>query len=207
MYAAINAGLAEQADWDAFTYINDDDLLLPGFAAVVAGLVARPGQPLLGYGGVRLIGADGRGLGVIPVSPWPQLNRDLYAQRLEPVYQHGALVSRAAWKLAGGFDPSFRYCGDSEFLARLCVEGVPAVRVRGEVAAFRLRPGQLTKDRPAMIEERARVDRKLALLAARRTFRHHWARLVFRTANLPAYAQRLVRHGFVTFDELIERGG
>lgn len=207
MYAAVNAGLAAAGEWDVFTYINDDDLLLPGFAAVAAALAARPGQPLLAYGRVRLVDSEGRGLGAIPVSPSPGLNRDLYAQRIEPVFQHGTLVSRAAWAQHGGFDPTYQFCADSEFLARLCVRGVPAVRVGGEVAAFRLRRGQLTKNRPAMIAERARVDEQLGLRAPRLTASHHWARLVFRTANLPVYAGRVWRHGFVSFDELLERGG
>ena len=207
MYAAINAGVAAAREWDAVTYINDDDLLLPGFAAVVAALVGRGNQPFLAYGGVRLIDTEGRRLGAIPVSPSPRLNRDLYAQRLEPVYQHGTLVSRAAWEQQGGFDAAFLYCGDSEFLARLCVRGVPALRVGGEVAAFRLHRDQLTKNRPVMIEERARVDEKLGLRAGPLTFRHWWARLVFRAANLPVYAGRILRHGFVSFDQLLERGG
>ncbi len=207
MYAAINAGLAAARDWDAFTYINDDDLLLPGFSAGAAALAARPGEPLFAYGRVGLIDDAGRRLGAIPVSPWPGLNRALYAQRIEPVYQHGTLVSRAAWQQHGGFDPAYRFCGDSEYLARLAVRGVPAVRVGGEVAAFRLRRGQLTKNRPAMLAERARVDAQLDLRVARLTARHHWARLVFRVANLPVYAGRISRHGFVSFNQLIERAG
>jgi len=207
MYAAINAGLAAAREWDAFTYINDDDLLLPGFAAVAAALAARPGQPLLAYGRVRLIDAGGRGLGAIPVSPFPGFNRDLYAQRVEPVFQHGTLVSRSAWARHGGFDPTYRFCGDSEYLARLCVRGVPALQVGADVAAFRLRRGQLTKNRPAMLAERARVDEQLGLLAPRRTARQRWARLLFRAANLPVYAGRVFRHGFVSFDELLERAG
>lgn len=207
MYAAINAGVAAAREWDAFTYINDDDLLLPGFAAVVTAMAGRGTQPLLAYGGVRLIDAEGRRLGAIPVSPSPGLNRDLYAQRIEPVYQHGTLVSRAAWEQHGGFDPAYRFCGDSEFLARLCVRSVPAVRVGGEVAAFRLHGGQLTKDRPAMLAERARVDEQLGLLTPSLTVRHHWAKLLFRAANLSVYAGRIFRHGFVSFDQLLERGG
>jgi hypothetical protein len=207
LYAAINTGLAGVGEWDAFTYINDDDLLLPGFARGVAALQAQAGRPAFAYGGVRLVDRTGRGIGRIPVSPQPALNRALYAQRLEPVYQHGTLFSRAAWEEHGGFDESFRLCGDSEYLARLCVRGVPAVRVWSEVAAFRLRPGQLTKGRAAMQAERDRVDAKLGLregptMAARRR-----ARLSFRLANLPAYAGRIWRHGFVSFDELLERGG
>jgi hypothetical protein len=86
MYAAINAGLAAVSDWDAFTYLNDDDLLLPNFVTV-AETAARAGdRPLIVYGRVRLIDAQGLRLGAIPVSPAPSLNRALYAQRIEPVY-------------------------------------------------------------------------------------------------------------------------
>jgi hypothetical protein len=207
MYAAINTGLAAARDWEAFTYLNDDDLLLPGFSVVRSALADRSKQPVLIYGRVRLVDGDGRRLGAIPVSPWPQLNRDLYAQRIEPVFQHGTLVSRAAWALHGGFDLAYQFCGDSEFLARLCVHGVPAVHVGGEVAAFRLRGGQLTKNRPAMIAERARVDEQLGLVATKLTVRHQWAKLRFRAANLPVYAGRIFRHGFVSFDELLARAG
>jgi hypothetical protein len=209
MYAAINAGLGAVAEWDAFTYLNDDDLLRPRFAAGVARAEAavRAAQPLLVYGRVRLIDAQGRRLGAIPVSPWPRLNRALYALRLEPVFQHGTLVTRAAYRRIGGFDETLRFCGDSEFLARACVAGIPAVRIWGEVAAFRVRPGQFTQDRGAMVAERSRVDAQLALVAPRPSWRHWLARLVFRTANLAVYAERLCRHGWISFDELLVRAG
>ena len=206
MYAAINAGLAAEREWGVFTYLNDDDLLLPAFAQAAA--VADFTGARVVYGGVRLLGADGRRLGAIPISPAPTLNRLLYAQRLEPVYQHGTLVTRAVVEAMGPFDGGLRFCGDSEFLARACVRGVPFVcATRREVAAFRLRAGQLTKNRGAMTAERAQVDAALGLLATRRTFRHRWARLIFRLSNLPVYAERAARHGFLTFDELIARAG
>ena len=207
MYAAINAGLAVAGDWDAFTYLNDDDLLLPDFSANVAAAVAAGGRPLIAYGGVRLIDARGRRLGAIPISSAPGLNRALYAQRLEPVYQHGTIATRAAVEAAGGaFDVTLRLCGDSEFLARACVRGVPFVRTtRREVAAFRLRAGQLTKNRDTMVAERARVDEKLGLLAPRPAGVLRAARWRFRMANLAIYAERIRRHGFISFDELLER--
>ena len=208
MYAAINAGAAAASDWDLLSYINDDDLLLPLFARVVQVAAAAGDRPLITYGGVRLIDARGRRLGDIPIACFPSQHRALYAQRLEPVFQHGTVVTRAAWVQLGGFDATLRFCGDSEFLARACVSGVPAVcATRGAVAAFRLRAGQLTKDRAAMEAERARVDVKLGLLAPRQTLRHRWARCVFRVTNLPIYAERVARFGFVTFDELIARTG
>jgi hypothetical protein len=205
MYAAINAGIAAATgDWDAFTYINDDDLLLPGFAAHARALERAGARPLIAYGNVKLIDGRGRRLGAIPVSPFPSMNRALYAQRIEPVYQHGTLVTRAALAALRGFDESFRFCGDSEFLARACISGVPFTRSGGSaVAAFRLRTGQLTKNRAAMVAERSAVDAKLGLIGCEPGLRRWLARLAFRETNLPIYVERVVRHGFVSFDELL----
>jgi glycosyltransferase involved in cell wall biosynthesis len=208
MYAAINTGIASENEWDAFTYVNDDDLLLPDFA-VLARTVQNDGvTPVIAYGKVQLIDARDRRIGSIPLSPFPSLNRALYAQRLEPVYQHGTLVTRAAWQKLGPFDESLRFCGDSEFLARACTRDIRFRHVGGPpVAAFRLRTGQLTKNRAAMSAERIRVDQKLGLLAPRMTLRHHWARAVFRLANTGVYADRIRRFGFISFDELLRRAG
>ncbi|MBL9202713.1 MAG: hypothetical protein JNL39_19525 [Opitutaceae bacterium] len=211
MYAAINAGLVASAGvWDAFTYINDDDLLLPDFSAVVRAVspAARTRAPLIAYGGVRLIDAHGARLGAIPISPAPRLNRALYSQRLEPVYQHGTVATRAVFESVGGFDTAFRLCGDSEYLARACLHGIPfACATRREVAAFRLRAGQLTKNRAPMGAERDRVDKKLGLPAPTPRQELRVARWRFRLANLAIYAERIRRHGFVTFDGLLERAG
>ncbi|MDB6092575.1 MAG: hypothetical protein JWM32_137 [Verrucomicrobia bacterium] len=204
MYAAINAGLESEADWDAFTYINDDDLLLPRFAAVVAR--ARTTEPRVVYGGVRLINTKGKRIGAIPTSRFPSLNRALYAQRTEPVFQHGTVATRAVVRRLGGFDASFRFCGDSEFLARCCVAGIPFVcATKQVVGAFRLRAGQLTKNLPVMLEEHHRLYAKLKLPAEVITFRHRWARFVFRVVNLPVYAERIARHGFITFGEQLAK--
>ena len=210
MYAAINAGATAGRAWHVMTYLNDDDVLLPRFSKVmqVAADAVAEGREMIVYGGVRLIDAKGRSIGDIPISRFSSMNPDLYSERLEPVFQHGTVVTRALWDRLGGFDAAFRYCGDSEFLARACVSGAATVCACGAaVAAFRLRAGQLTKNRAAMEEERARVDVKLRLLDGGRTVRRRWARLIFRITNLPVYAERVARHGFVTFDELLERGG
>lgn len=207
MYAALNSGVTAADEWDAFTYLNDDDLLLPGISAAVRRLDPHAGAPMIAYGRVDLVGADGRRLGAIPVSPWPALNRELYRRRIEPVYQHGTLITRRAWLQLGGFDERLRFCGDSELLARACVQRIPFLRVPGApVAAFRLRAGQLTKNRPAMQAERARVDEQLGLLRGP-SRGGGWAKVLFRLANLPVYAGRVARHGFIAFDELLERGG
>jgi hypothetical protein len=205
MYAAINAGLAAVPGWRACTYINDDDLLLPRLAEVMAR--ARTAEARIVYGGVRLINTQGRRIGAIPISPVPALNRLLYAQRTEPVFQHGTVVTRAVVEKLGPFDATLRFCGDSEFLARACVAGIPFVcATTRPVAAFRLRAGQLTKNLPVMLAEHHRVYDKHRLPAERITLRHRWARLVFRAANVPVYAERVARHGFITFGEQLARG-
>lgn len=205
MYAAINAGLAEGTDWSGFTYINDDDLLLARFSQVIEGLRHNPTGAV--YGGVKLIGAEGNSLGSIPISPWPSLNRRLYAQRVEPVYQHGTIFSRHLYERMGPFDESFRFCGDTEYMARACVAGLPfRCATMRNVAAFRLRPGQLTKNLPLMQAESNRAHAKLDLPARRITLQHRWARLVFRAFNLPVYLERIARHGPIRFGELLARG-
>lgn len=206
MYAAINAALAAESSWGMFTYINDDDLLLPGFALVVDCMRQNPEGAA--YGGVRLIGPQGQPLGSIPISPFPALNRRLYAQRVEPVYQHGTVFSRQLYEKMGGFDENFRFCGDTEYMARACVAGLPfRCATMRQVAAFRLWAGQLTKNLAAMQAESDRVHAKLGLPAPCITWQHRWARLVFRGANLPVYLERIVRHGPITFGELLARGG
>lgn len=204
MYAAINAGLAAAGDWRAFTYINDDDLLLPAFSRLAR--AAQTGEARLVYGGVRLVNTSGRRAGSIPTSPLPSLNRLLYAQRVEPVYQHGTIATRALVERIGPFDESLRFCGDSDFLARACLSGAPCVRGTSQhVAAFRLRAGQLTKNLPAMREEHERVYAKLGLAAPRKRMRHRLARLLFCLGNAPVYAERIARHGFLTFGEVLAK--
>jgi hypothetical protein len=207
MYAAINHALKTAPAWEAFTYINDDDLLLPGFSATVrAAASVGAGRPLLVYGRVRLIDRTGRRIGAIPISPRPALNRRLYALRLEPVYQQGTLITRAAWEMLGGFDPALRLCGDSELLARACLSGLPFRRVSRTVAAFRLTAGQLSKNRVAMEAERRWIDEKLGLITPS-SWHHQAARLAFRIFNLSVYAERIARHGFVSFDQMLARLG
>jgi hypothetical protein len=205
MYAAINAGLKAVENWRACTYINDDDLLLPRMTEVMAH--ARTAEPRVVYGGVRLINAKSARIGAIPISPVPSLNRLLYAQRTEPVFQHGTIITRAVIEKLGPFDETLRFCGDSEFLARACVARIPFVcATKRAVASFRLRAGQLTKNLPVMLAEHHVVYNKHRLPADRIEWKHRWARLVFRVSNLPVYIERVGRHGFITFGEQLAHG-
>lgn len=207
MYAAINRGADSCDDWDLFTYINDDDSLLPDFRFVAECAWTNREVPFLGYGRVRLIDARGRRIGTIPVSRLPSLNRALFARRIEPLSQQGAVLTRPAWQLLGGFDTSLRLCGDSDFLARACIENVRLQFVNRTVAAFRLRPGQLTKNRGEMQAERERIDRALGLVSPRVTFEQLFASAVFRLSNVGTYLERIYRGGFVSYARFVTKRG
>src|ERR1019366_2114158 len=125
-------------------YLNDDDLLLPPFARLAARV--NVDRPQVVYGGVKLIRADGRRAGAFPISSVPSLNRLLYDQGIDPILQHGTVVTRPVVAQLGGFDASFRFLGDLEFFERACLAGVEFIcATRRKVAAFRLRAGQLSK--------------------------------------------------------------
>lgn len=203
MYAAINTASRRSTDWDALTYINDDDMLLPGFMRVVRAVESRQARMMVAYGRVRLIDSSGKIVGTVPASRWPALNSLLYDQQIEPLYQQGAVMTRTAFEYLGGFDESLKLCGDTEILARACQAGITfAHATHDEVAIFRLRAGQLSRNREAMAAERAIINRKLGLPVERLLWRHHLARWAFRAGNIGVYFRRMRQHGWVSMLEL-----
>ncbi len=194
MYAAINAGLAKIPDWDAFTYINDDDLLLPGFGQLLKRL--PHGLDGVHYGRVRMIDAEGQALGRIPISRNPRLNAVLYRSGIEPVYQHGTVIPRRVLEKVGRFDESYRLCGDSEWLARACLGGCRFTYCSSDVAAFRIRSGQLSRNVQAMGAERERFRRFLGPQPCWR--RRVLAVVAFRAGNIGVYLARVFRYGWTT---------
>jgi hypothetical protein len=201
LYPALNQGLREPAgDWDAFTWINDDDLLrAPGFGAAVAFAVAHPEVDIV-FGRVELI--DGRG-GSVADAPVARRGSDLaalFARGIIPFAQPGTIIRRAIWERLGGLDESYRIVGDMDFFIRAVVAGARFAFVDAEVAAFRLNAGQLSKRREEVVRETARA---LLPLAGQSGSAASVAR--FRIANLPAYLDRVRRHGWVSMRELYDQ--
>lgn len=193
MYAAINAGLATAGAWDAFTYINDDDTLLPGFEAVMK--AARENPQAVVYGEVELVDEQGRSLGRNPVSRFLVWNRLLHRAGIEAVCQQGTIITRTAWDNTGPFDASYRFCGDSEWLARASARGCAYVFCGVRVATFRLRKNQMSRNEEAM---RSEARRFVLGLGPRPPW---WLRLpavfAFRLGNIPVYVERVCRHGWM----------
>ena len=193
LYAAVNAGIAAAPDWDAFTYLNDDDVLCAdGTALAWQRLEQDPGAEVV-YGKVSLMDAKGACQGWLPVAHRPGDLGGLLAWGIVPLAQPGTWLRPALMKRLGGFDESFRLAGDLDCFSRAVAGGARFDFVPAEVARFRLHPGQLSKHEQAGEDEKARALTRWADAP-----RSVSSLLRFRRDNLPVYLDRVRRHGFVS---------
>jgi GT2 family glycosyltransferase len=180
---AINEGWAHRgAEFDAWTWLGDDDELLPGSLLRSTGaLVERPSASMV-YGRCRYVDVDGRALWTArpgrfaaAIAPWgPNL-----------IPQPGSLLRAAAVRRAGVLDPTLRYAMDIDLFLRLRRVG-ELVYVPHELALFRWHEGSTT------VANQAASDRELAAVLARyRPVPAPWwegaARAAARTAGQVAY--------------------
>jgi hypothetical protein len=201
LYPNLNVGLRQpSASWDAFTWINDDDLLSAGgFATLLQAMADQPGVEVF-FGRVRLIDGNGKRVGELPVARRGEDLAALLARGIVPLAQPGTVIRRSLFDRLGGIDESYRLAGDLDFFVRALMTGARCSFVDAEVAAFRLSAGQLSKQREVGEAEK---NRALAPLAA--TPRSLAALWRFRLGNLGVYAERLRRHGWVSMQSLYDR--
>ena len=197
MYAAINAGIAAAQDWDAFTYLNDDDVLCAGGTAAALQCLERNSPADVVYGRVSLMDAHGALLGWLPVAHQPGDLAGLLARGLVPLAQPGTWLRPALLKRLGGFDESFRSAGDLDLFSRALAGSARFEYVPAEVARFRLHAGQLSKD-----EATGDAEKKRALARWQDAPASFSALLRFRRDNIPVYLDRIRRHGFVSMRRL-----
>lgn len=200
LYAALNTGLARVREGEAFTWVNDDDLLCAaGVTAAMARLEAEPAAGVV-YGRVGLMSETGQRLGELPVARRPGDLQALLAGGIMPLAQPGTIIRGSVGRQLDGFVAGYRLAGDLDYFVRALRAGVGFAFVDAEVARFRLRAGQLSKDEPAVAAEFARVIASLpqgSSGAARRRFR--WD-------NRGVYLERIRRHGFVRMQTLYRHG-
>jgi hypothetical protein len=200
LYPKINQALREPGEWDAFTWINDDDVLrAPGFGRLAEWMQANP-ETDIGYGRVDLIDGRSGQVGDLPTARNPDDLGALFARGVIPFAQPGTIIRRRAYEQLGGIDESYRIVGDMDFFVRAVAAGVRFGFVDEHVASFRLNAGQLSKRTDEVAAETARALRPLQDRAAR-----FGALARFRLANLGVYADRIRRHGFVSMRELYDR--
>jgi len=196
MYGAINAAADAAGDWEWLTWINDDDLLLPGFQEVWRRAQAEPTVADVWYGEVDYLDADGRKVAAMPVCRRPTDVPALLAAGLAPFTQQGALISRDLWRKIGGMDASLRIAGDFDFWVRAAAIGAHFKFVCRTVAAFRVRGGQLSGNARHAKDEEAKVLRRHNLQVSRVC--QQLAALRFRAQNLPRILHRVWRTGHLS---------
>ncbi|MEO0055955.1 MAG: hypothetical protein RLZZ50_1902 [Verrucomicrobiota bacterium] len=206
IYGAINAGLeAAVFRWDWFTYINDDDALLPGFGRMMLENLreTRP-APVL-YGDVELIDGQGGRISRITTAENPAWIPALLQQGISPLMQQGMAFHREVVDRLGRFDLRYRLCADLDFWLRAYASGE---RFRYEpecVAQFRLREGQLSTETSVTRAEQDAIVARL-LPRPRTSFQRLSTRLLYRLYNLPRYMERFRKRGFRTSYALLQEG-
>jgi len=198
LYPNLNHALAAPGDWDAFTWLNDDDILLPGFAAALRRFAEATDVDVL-YGRVPLIDRSGQRVAAIPVAKRPADLAALWQARIVPLAQPGTLLRRTTIECLGGFDLSYRLAGDADLFIRALAAGARFEHLPKDVAAFRLVAGQLSKQAMAVEAETRRAVN--ALPVVRSTTAAVWR---FKTTNLPAYLERVRRHGWKSMRQIYD---
>lgn len=203
IYGALNDAIgAAPPGWKWFTYINDDDALLPPFRAVALRHLLRPSSEPVVYGDVALIDGSGRRVALVTTERHPARIPALLQEGISPLNQQGMLIRRDVVEALGGFDTRYRLCADLDFWLRAYVSGARFRYVPEVLAEFRLREGQLSADTAVTQAEMAEIVRRHCA-APVRPVRRRVIRIGYRLQNLPRYLARWRSRGWRTSYQLL----
>jgi hypothetical protein len=202
LYGAINTAAGLLDDWDWLTYLNDDDVLGPGFGRVVEAAVDDSADVI--YGRVSYIDAEDRVLGAFPVERRPRRLACLMAAGIPPLTQQGTLVRRACFDRLEGFDPQYRLAADFDFWVRAVRAGCSFSYLPVETASFRLREGQLSVDQDRVQSEMKTIVANHLPLPGRLS--KALIRTGFRLRHGPKVIARRFRSGHWRTAKVIGRG-
>jgi Glycosyl transferase family group 2 len=206
LYGALNAALeAHPKGWEWFTYINDDDILLPGFAELVRRHRSRAEPEAVAYGDVDVMREDGRVVSRVTTERSPGWIPALLQQGISPLMQQGMIFRRDTVERLGSFDTRYRLCADLDFWLRAHASGERFRHYPLAVARFRLRPGQLSSDTAHTIREQDEIVARHLPVRIPKAVKA-WARLRYRVCNLPRYMERLRTSGLRTSYEILGEG-
>jgi glycosyltransferase involved in cell wall biosynthesis len=136
---AVNRGLS-RGTGDIMSYLNSDDILLPGTLHYVADFFAKHPEVDVAYGHRVVIDEEDREIGrwVLP----PHSNRAISWADWIP--QETLFWRRAMWEKVGGVDASFHFALDWDLLVRFRDVGARIVRLPRFLAGFRVHDAQKT---------------------------------------------------------------
>lgn len=206
IYGAINAGIqAANFKWDWFTYINDDDTLLPGFGRVMLQNLRDDSPSPVVYGDVELVDEEGTRISCITTAENPAWIPALLHQGISPLMQQGMAFRRDVVDRLGGFDLRYRLCADLDFWLRSFAAGDRFRYHPESVAQFRLRHGQLSADTSVTRQEQDTIVAR-HLPARSSAMERLSTKLLYRTYNLPRYLERFRNRGFRTSYAILQEG-
>lgn len=191
LYEAINYGAHRIPDWKWMTYLNDDDVLQPGFGRLIETAASSPTDVI--YGRVSYIDAEGQVLGAFPVESRPRRLASLMAAGIPPLTQQGTLVRRTCFERLGGFDSRYRLASDFDFWVRAVRNGFSFSYLPVEAGSFRLREGQLSTDQESVQSEMDTIVESHLPVPGRVT--RALVRTGFRLRHGPEIIARRVRTG------------
>jgi glycosyltransferase involved in cell wall biosynthesis len=139
---AINKGL-RMASGDVLSYLNSDDLYLPGGIAAVATFLQNHAEAGLVYNQCKVIDEFGEEIGSLPKRPF-SLRRTI--ERAESLPQQAVFWRREATALVGLLDDRLQYAMDFEYFIRIACR-FPVAYVPVQVAAFRMQRASKTVSR------------------------------------------------------------
>jgi GT2 family glycosyltransferase len=205
IYGAINTGIrAAAGDWGWFTYINDDDVLAPGFGQMYADHIARTNAEPVTYGNVRLINESGGTISFLTTERSPSFIPALLHAEISPLNQQGMLFRRDVVEALGEFDTHYRLCADLDFWARAMAAGFAFRHYPLEVGQFRIRRGQLSGDVTQTLREQNEiVHRAFPKMSPVRQVLAKWR---YRIMNLPRYLARTRTVGLTSSYRLLADG-
>ncbi|MBN9692341.1 MAG: hypothetical protein J0M24_19000 [Verrucomicrobia bacterium] len=203
LYGAINIAVKHFTNqWDFMSYINDDDLLMLGFCDAVAALKKSDSTVDIAYGRVWYIDSKGDLVSPISIERHTDSLLDLASILVPGIVQQGMLVSYNCWHALNGFNERYKLAADFDFIIRAKLAELVFCFVDAEVAAFRLRKGQLSGALKSM-EDECVLIRNSHFGGEPSKFRKNLILLRYRLGHSLDYFKRFAKLGFRSSKTLI----
>jgi hypothetical protein len=155
---AVNTGIAaRRGDEEFYAWLGDDDLLLPGGLATLAGLLRGTAGAVVAYGACPYIDERGR---TVAVSRAGDLAARIMGWGPNLLPQPASMTRVPDLVAAGPYDETLRFAMDLDMFLRLKRSG-RFVSTKQEVAAFRWHADSITvANRNASLAESEMIKRR-----------------------------------------------